>query len=55
MTKAKELYQKLKEIESLIRRRENPDGSCSFNADKVSIFLESAKSVVLEGQTSEKN
>lgn len=43
MKKASELYQKLKIIEERIRRHENPDGSCSFDSDKVYIFLEAAK------------
>lgn len=55
MTKAKELYQKLNEIESLLRCRENPDGSCTLDTDKVSIFLESAEGIILENQAFENN
>lgn len=47
MIKAKELSHKLKEIDELIRQCENPDGTCSFNADEVYIFLEAALSVIL--------
>lgn len=47
MKKAEELRHKLKEIDELIRRHENSDGTCTFNADEVYIFLEAALSVIL--------
>lgn len=50
MKKASELYQKLKIIEELIRRNENPDGSCTFDSDKVYIFLETAQSQIPDEQ-----
>lgn len=47
MKKAEELRHKLKEIDELIRRHKNSDGTCTFNADEVYIFLEAALSVIL--------
>ena len=47
MKKAEELRYKLKEIDELIRRHENSDGTCAFNADEVYIFLEAALSAIL--------
>lgn len=50
MKKASDLYQKLKAIEELIRRNENPDGSCTFDAEKVYIFLDTALSQMPDKQ-----
>ena len=42
-------------IEDLIRRNENPDGSCTFDTDKVYIFLETAQSQIPDKQDSKIN
>ena len=52
MKTANELYQKLKTIEDLIRSNENPDGSCTFDTDKVYIFLDTAQSQIPDKQDS---
>ncbi len=39
MLKADDLYQNLKTIEARIRENTAPDGTCSFDIEKVYIFL----------------
>ena len=48
MIKAADLYQELKIIEENVRNKENPDGSCRFDADKVYVLLETALHFVNE-------
>ena len=48
MKTADELARKLKEIESAIKEHENTDGTCTFDTDKVYIFLETALAQVRE-------
>jgi len=48
-----DLYGRLKEIESLIHEKTNPDGSCSFDLVPVLISLELTKKMILTEQNTE--
>jgi len=55
MFSAEDLYGKLKEIESLIREKTNPDGSLAFEARPVMVSLEMARRMVLGMGLNEEN
>ena len=43
MYNADDLLNKLKEIETLIRKNTSPDGSCSFDTELIYVSLELAR------------
>ncbi len=47
MYSAKDIYKKLEEIEQLLQKNENPDGSCRFDAEAVLISLELARRLIV--------
>ena len=43
MYSADDLIEKLREIEKLIREKKEPDGSCSYDIERVMVSLEIAR------------
>jgi len=48
MYNADDLLKKLKEIEELIRKNTNPDGSCDLDTERVFMSLEIARRMLVE-------
>ena len=48
MSYADELYEKLKELEELIRENTNTDGSLNFDLKRVMVSLELARQMMIE-------
>ena len=46
MISANDLYNKLREIDTLIREKTNPDGSFSFDLHRVIVALELARRMI---------
>jgi len=50
---ADDLYDKLREIESLIREKTNPDGSFSFDLHRVIVALELVMRMIVQEDNSD--